>query len=56
MKFLEELMEKHLDWLMDSGAEDPSQRRTIEELLQEMMESKWLDESENAFPHSYTRK
>jgi hypothetical protein len=56
MKFLQELMEKHLDWLMDSGAQDPSQHRTIEELLQEMMESKWLDESEHAFPHSYTRK
>jgi hypothetical protein len=56
MKLCQELMEKRLDWLLDSGAQDPSQRRTTEELLQETMEPKWLDESEHAFPHSYTSK
>jgi hypothetical protein len=56
MKFLQELMEKRLDWLLDSGAQDPSQCCTTEELLQETMELKWPDASEHAFPHSYTSK
>jgi hypothetical protein len=35
MKFRQELMEKRLDWILDSGAQDPTQRRTTKELLQQ---------------------
>jgi hypothetical protein len=40
-KFRQDLMEKRLDWLLDSGAEDPQQRRNDEELLQAIMAPKW---------------
>jgi hypothetical protein len=56
MKFCQEMMEKRLDWLLDSGAQNPAQHRTEEELLKEIMEPKWSESSKHAFPYSYTSK
>jgi len=56
MKFCLELMEKRLDWLLDSGAQDPTQSCTTGNLLYATIEPKWLDSFEHAFPYSYTSK
>jgi hypothetical protein len=56
MKFRQELMEKRLDWILDSGAQNPAQRRTEEELLKATMEPKWPESSKHAFPYNYTSK
>jgi hypothetical protein len=55
-KFRQELMEKRLDWLLDSGAVDPKKRHNEEELLQDIMVLKWPDSSEHPFPHNYVSK
>jgi hypothetical protein len=48
-KFKQELMEKKLDWLLDSGSEDPQQRHNEEDLLQVVMVPKWSDSSSMFF-------
>jgi hypothetical protein len=55
-KFQKELMEKKLDWILDSGSEDPQQRRGPENLLQSVMTPKWPKSSRHAFPSSYHSK
>jgi hypothetical protein len=55
-KFRQEMMEKCLDWLLDSGVKNPAQRRNEEELLQEIMAPKWSDSSRHAFPYNSTNK
>jgi hypothetical protein len=55
-KFLQELMEKRLDWLLDSGAKNLAQRHTEEELLQVIMAPKWPESSRHAFPYNSLNK